>query len=766
MVTQLQKNLELLQREAQKIKPGNFYKYSQGEESNYEQALANIARAYIRDTAPSLAQYELGFQLVERSDDNTKAKGVFGFKIGNHLIYVPIFYINGKVYGYDMMFLYKEKLFLPILEGFITQLKARDFDFGKSVDTISMSNKLALPNLMQLKPTTLKWAMDQPAWLRPFIPEYIRFYHYPSIDWYYHLPNLLRKSASCAFALADFLQKHPRWIPVFEELYGPSVNPYLLKQARDYKDKPPVVPSLEHSAEPADVDLFVYIHEKSPTKLSQTELEKLRQQGYLVRDNRKETAIIRRKPNPTFKAVFNATKGGFYHLLTKSLSLVCAYVVPVYSHSASYEHHLKSTKPLEDKPRSYLVIPLYIADEKGQILRKFSKKYGFTVIDRYLVATSAPERYEHDFDDFQDAKDITDIKKGKAYHFFTENLATPPIALFGRTSKAHRGRIVFYSDEPVMLDPAERTLRARTPYRANLRKDDSMKITPDVRFVAPLRGTKVVLAAPWYPQNMEGEGETEEVLEILNLRNELARIDDLINEAVKSADYELRIYKKGANYVINNVEGDYYASLRLLLKHHNLSEEDSLQVLKTASNQPQFWLVKSAQPLPYPQMPQPPGVPPMTPQPLVGSFGNATYQVPTLQAQAVPMPDRPPQPYQSSLPTPWFDQLLQQAVQSGQKEVLDVSVLSNLLNVTSDEDVIESNLKDAFAGLSALGAMRFGIYSHWDLFKERYGEEDLERKEKALRNVFRECGKILLELQQRPVGFNAALERVLSESKG
>ena len=43
----------------------------EGNDIPFEQAFSNLAHAYLRDKAPSLLDYEVGFQLLERNQDNT-----------------------------------------------------------------------------------------------------------------------------------------------------------------------------------------------------------------------------------------------------------------------------------------------------------------------------------------------------------------------------------------------------------------------------------------------------------------------------------------------------------------------------------------------------------------------------------------------------------------------------------------------------------------------------------------------------------------------
>jgi hypothetical protein len=47
-----------------------------GQDLPFEQAFSNLAHAYLRDKAPGLLDYEVGFQLVDRNEDNSKAIGI------------------------------------------------------------------------------------------------------------------------------------------------------------------------------------------------------------------------------------------------------------------------------------------------------------------------------------------------------------------------------------------------------------------------------------------------------------------------------------------------------------------------------------------------------------------------------------------------------------------------------------------------------------------------------------------------------------------
>ena len=95
-------------------------------------------------------------------------------------------------------------------------------------------------------------------------------------------------------------------------------------------------------------------------------------------------------------------------------------------------------------------------------------------------------------------------------------------------------------------------------------------------------------------------------------------------------------------------------------------------------------------------------------------------------------------------------QTLQQAAASGQKEVMDTSLLSNLLQGSRDDTLIDQYLPNLVKGLDSIGRLLFNFYWHYDRFKERFGHE-LSVMEDSLRNTFDNLGKVTLKLKQKSI---------------
>ena len=49
----------------------------------FESAFSELAHASLREKAPGLMEYLVGFQILDKNDEDTHAVAVFGFKVGN-----------------------------------------------------------------------------------------------------------------------------------------------------------------------------------------------------------------------------------------------------------------------------------------------------------------------------------------------------------------------------------------------------------------------------------------------------------------------------------------------------------------------------------------------------------------------------------------------------------------------------------------------------------------------------------------------------------
>jgi hypothetical protein len=93
--------------------------------SEVEAGTWQIAKSYIADKAPQLMNCCLGFQLLKKTDDDSRVCGIFAFKPGDELVYIPVFVISGEVQGHELMYVVSLDQFTPSDEKQINYLLSR-----------------------------------------------------------------------------------------------------------------------------------------------------------------------------------------------------------------------------------------------------------------------------------------------------------------------------------------------------------------------------------------------------------------------------------------------------------------------------------------------------------------------------------------------------------------------------------------------------------------------------------------------------------------
>lgn len=88
-------------------------------DSDFEQSFFQLAYEKLQEKLYNLLPYLVGFEIVNKAEEGTKALGVFGFKSNNgQVIYVPAFFVNGTVKGIDIMYSKNNEQFYPLNEDF------------------------------------------------------------------------------------------------------------------------------------------------------------------------------------------------------------------------------------------------------------------------------------------------------------------------------------------------------------------------------------------------------------------------------------------------------------------------------------------------------------------------------------------------------------------------------------------------------------------------------------------------------------------------
>lgn len=169
----------------------------QGGEQEFEQAFSSLAYAYLKDKAPRLLDYLVGFQLVDRNEDNTKAMGLFGFQVGGRgqWLYAPVFFLNGDLKGHELLYVKQQDAFRPMKENWVNYLMSRAphvLGEGSQKNTYQLGGLMPDIYSMSISPTVGigKRGSDSRRlddWAKPALPL---------------LAALMTKKAKALFALA------------------------------------------------------------------------------------------------------------------------------------------------------------------------------------------------------------------------------------------------------------------------------------------------------------------------------------------------------------------------------------------------------------------------------------------------------------------------------------------------------------------------------------------------------------------------------------
>jgi hypothetical protein len=93
--------------------------------SQVERAFWESADAFITDKAPMLTGFCLGFQMLKKTEDDSRVCGIFAYRVGDELVYIPVFMINGEILGHELLYIVSRDQFVPSDEKWVNYLLSR-----------------------------------------------------------------------------------------------------------------------------------------------------------------------------------------------------------------------------------------------------------------------------------------------------------------------------------------------------------------------------------------------------------------------------------------------------------------------------------------------------------------------------------------------------------------------------------------------------------------------------------------------------------------
>lgn len=691
----------------------------------YEQALANIARVYVQDRAPSLMDYEIGFQLLDRNEEGDRAVGILAFRVGKRNAFVPIFFLHGRLKGHDILYLPDQDLFVPLLEGWVNTLMGQQERKIGDVTTRERLNEIQQPNLYPFRGSQYKAAMLQhPVWGQAIrkLAKVLAGDMHREIE---HIKQAINLPLACKYAglsglenLVSFFRRYPQVAAVLREKYGSlDFVEEGIKAARQRRIKAASVLSrqtvgrlprrlivngkLVQPQKRANVQV-IFREQRTIIRalpLDDVERIKLGDDGFLIRDSRPESEKPKLEKVDRFPEVTGVSDPGVYDVVdtfdspepTRSLVLpgvqspgkTLAVVVPEGSKSG------------------------YLCDT-GNLLRLAGDSKG----DWRDKLRSFPKVTEG-------------VPRAQFAVVCERNGKVHGMVLWGCDSQGPgEARVMFHSSGPRNIhdpkpDRASRSLVIRDG-RTIATTEDAVYVPADAR-VIPLE-------------------------------------EDAVRSVKRSSHrFDLSVQRlDNSTFLINEKKANLRQLVETLVYRYGLGEREVKQVIKEAGTRgnPTWFRVKQAIDSTYmgygggAALPPTEGVPGSPVAGMLGFLGPSQQPLSqTTLDRSLPISSNKPQPELE----PTERATLQRAMQTGQKEVIEAGSLLALLDRSDPTSIIEEVMPSWIKAMSGAGRVLFMLRWHMPAFADRFGKRDLPEVEDWLQNLFELLGKAVLYFKEKTI---------------
>lgn len=769
-----------------------------GQDMPFEQAFSNLAHAYLRDKAPSLLDHELGFQLLDRNEENTKAVGVFGFKVGSHMLFAPVFFLQGDLKGHELLYIKNQDMFVPLKENWLNYILNRKPNIlGDSTDRNTSNVGVEQPDLNRLSKSPWKYA----SWVQPWLPKMAatsltdvgkeidawgESLHFPTFCKHASLNTLevIVKMAQKYPVLAreiinhhgdlEFLHAAVKCASSREKTAGSVLDAPKPRRFKPLSGSVLDDPPYQHPIKTGALKVLTYeatVQTALPKGLDEEDREKLLRDGVLIKDRRSGDEVSIPYNIRTEQKLFNPQETGVYMVLTKEREFKKCFVAihPVGANGRvgfatcvrldgdkdwinchptrlwcnsriegeEYDNWYESLSdrdslPVSESKRYMLVGPgrhtnatlpfrveKSLGDERGGVVYDvdFSDHTDYRYAESLLAPKSRGRAYDAANDDYDNMQeDYSKYADGQRIHLDGKD---------GTKLRSSRGDVwvpVGYKLLPV--EPTEYDTRDADDDAPVCCSDEGQSKEPPIR-----------------PGNI---------------------LDAELEIITKTAN--LRMIANNNTVTINGKTAMHRDALVDLVVNHGFREDTARELIKRATEERKKGKtfdcqVKYAfgQPDPYLTAggPSAPGFP----GPEMGGDNVMGFQGPTMNMteQEIPVPGMQAggnegvyRPYNETGEPMDFD-TIQQAMQTGQKEVFDTAMIGSMLKAVRDDTMIDRYLPDLIKGMDRIGRILFMFYWHGDKFADRYGKMDMPELEDSLRNAFEQLGDTILFLKQKTI---------------
>lgn len=653
---------------------------------SFEYKFSQLADSQLGEKAPSLVRYKVGFQILDKNEEETKAVGIMAFVINSVWVYMPIFFMEGGLAGMDIMYLKPNDTFVPAIGAWIAAIKAQGESLlGKVTEEVKDDDGVMMVSDAELnvEKTASANSIISPEELRSMF----RINKSASSTDLIHNLGLLGKEAVGTFVRS--LNKSPDFANAVLRYYSPDDLQKVAQVVAEVEFK-------ETKPKTQEVTVITETSDPEAKNLDESEKKILMRNGMYVKDGRKTFSKLFRQTiqNDTYQ---NPNYSGLYEVLMRDGTTrnMIVLVLPVAQFCTKYNKPAAKVALIDfDNPVYYYIRP---------ILEVFGK-----VVDNMSLS-----------------KDKGKVGGIKATNTALKNYAKPSGLLFAQgASKVIEGCLDYECAwggdiSLITLNTEDRNDNVYSVNGCNYEvvftgKEGKLCVKGNGVYVP--EDARIFLAAPWEK----------------NKKLNLGTLDTIYSALVKEASLQtLNVYNHGNMTQIVSGKGvtgmlDKTAAVKHLTLVEGLFAGQAQQILKEASRKrdraAKYFIQYAA--------------------PFINKYAatDETFTESKVGGAALSPSD--------NLPQEAIDKVTR-ASEAGIKEVFDVKVLKSLIEVADVAELRKDYIMDMIKGMDRTGRMLFLYYWHNEEFANRYGEDDMNQLADTLKQVFISTGDLVLFLKEK-----------------
>lgn len=747
-----------------------------GDDVAFEQAFSNLAHAYLRDSAPKLLEHEIGFQLLDRNRENTKAVGVFAFKVGSHWLYAPVFFLNGDLKGHELLYIKNQDMFVPLKENWVNYLINRKPSIlGSGIDKNLTQFGQRQPDFTQLSRSPAKFGSAQPTlkeMMTAVMPTLAKCATmntkeaFDALGKELNLKTFLKEARLTTIQmLVKSCQHAPQLAAAIEDFHGLGIikDAITAAKTRDAVKIASVLTSAPESPE-AKKKLKVITYDTTvqtalPPGTTEEDQEKLLRDGILIQDERGDDEVSIPYNIQVAQKLFNPTESGLYEVLVKPGNIERCYIA-VHPMGAARRANFVTVVRTDGSPD-------WLNTRADQV---------------YCLSRVEGDEFDSWYDGLSDANSVS--KSGRYMVLNKRGDSTAPFRVlreygesqYGTTSyEVHLEDHAKYPPKGSIGDCCYNDPLNYDKYRDGVRlhlngKDGSslrasmgdIFVPTGYKLLKVSKGEDDVASADGQDACACGESDPPALMPGNLSDAQLMLMQKMGSVSIYHNGTAIEIHTwftgKNAGHVAKELSEK--TALSDLVGRHGLREKAAMELLQRARARRKFAChIKYADPYGAPMMIHGAPTAPADPGPVMGGESIMGTSVPTQLGIDVGVPvssmsasqtDRSIYNPNTQLDDRTINQVLD-AAETGQREVFDTAMIGTMLRAVRDDGLVDRYMGELTKGLDKLGRILFMFYWHGDRFADRYGKADMPELEDSLRNAFEMLGDVILFLKQKTI---------------